>query len=80
LAAGLKADAQLCHQRVADEPVMHIHVTLTARTADNQASRAYSWEDGVRIAIIEEYGAFSRMLEKLDGLVVFAGAGDACSQ
>src|SRR5579859_5380003 len=34
--AGLKSNAQLRHRRIADDPVMHVHVTLASRAADDQ--------------------------------------------
>src|SRR5258708_38482258 len=72
-AAGLESDAQLRHRRVADQPVMHIHVTFTSCAADNEPSRADGREHRITIAIVEKYSALSGMLEKLDGLVVVAG-------
>src|ERR1700730_15417842 len=73
LAAGLEPNAQLRHRRVADESVMHIHVTLASCAADNEPSRAYGREYCIAIESAEKYSALSRMLEKFDGLVVFAG-------
>src|SRR6267142_876831 len=73
LAAGLKSNAQLSHRRVADELVMHIHMTLASCAADNKSPRAYRREYCIGVALVEKYSAFSRMLEKFDGLVVFAG-------
>src|SRR5450631_2396372 len=73
LAAGLQSNAQLRHHRLAEEPVVHVHVALTSRSADNKPSRAYSREHRIRVAIAEKYRAFPRMLEKINGLVVFVG-------
>src|SRR5450631_2568414 len=80
LAAGLQSNAHLRHRRFAGEPVVHIHVAPTSRTADNKPSRANTRENCIRVTVAEKYRALSRMLEKIDGLVVFVGVGHGCSE
>ncbi|MGO9717727.1 MAG: hypothetical protein ACLPV2_12200 [Steroidobacteraceae bacterium] len=55
-------------------------MTLASRTADNKAAGAYRREYGIRVAILEEFRAIAVMLEKLDGLIVFARVCDARSE
>ena len=80
LATGLQSDAQLRHRRVTDESVMHIHMTFASCTADYKAARAYRREYRIRVAVIEERRTISRMLEKIDGLIVVAGVCHGCSK
>ena len=46
-AASLKPDAQLRHYGVADQPTVHIYLTLASSSADNDAAGANGWEYGV---------------------------------
>src|SRR5882757_2055970 len=62
-AARLKPDAQLRHYGVADQPVMHIYLTLASSSADDEAAGANGREYGVGITIGEKDGTFSSMFE-----------------
>ena len=62
-ATRLKPDAQLRHYGVADQPTVHIYLTLASSSADNDAAGANGWEYCVGITIGEKHRTFSSTLE-----------------
>src|SRR5271163_1571356 len=61
--ARLEPDAQLGHNGVADQPIMHIYLTFSSSSADDEAAGADGWEYRIGITIGEKDGAFSGMFE-----------------
>jgi hypothetical protein len=54
---------ELRYYGVADQPIMHIYLTRTTSSADDEAAGANAWEYCVGITIGEKDGTFSSMFE-----------------
>lgn len=79
-AAGLEADADLTHGRVADVASMHIDTALAECSAHAETAFTDGGEYGITIALVEERGTFDGMSERINGLGIVVGVSHARDQ
>src|SRR4029077_16760469 len=72
LTAGLQSDAHLRHCGVADVLTLFVNPAFAVRGTDPQTSFGDRGEDRVTVAVFEECGAFTGLLEHIDriGIVI----------
>src|SRR5216683_7565570 len=72
-AAGLESDADLAHGRIADVASAHIDTAFAECSAHAETSFTDRREYGIRIAPVEERGAFAGISEQINGIGVVVG-------
>src|ERR1019366_3530573 len=70
-AAGLESDADLTHCRVANEATLHVHMAFAQCPTQDETRLTDRREYGVRIALVEERGAFARVFKQTNRIGVF---------